>query len=220
MSFLSSPASLLAQFYPIAPFNFEAPVDPGANVPPMQAILRVASERLAQMESDILLLLSQMTVQEAAGRYLDLHGVLYGIPRIIAPNYELDGHYRARILAGTKKLTIPAIRAVVQSYYRSILPANQQPTVDVYDLQSNPTKSAAANLVIFQFCIDVDFQVLASTAFFFDRSYLDTNDFLMDSGATKNTPSDPILAAIVNATKAANTEPVWIQRFHFVDSYS
>lgn len=218
MSFLSSPASLVAQFFPTLPFNFDSG-SATADAGPMETVFIVTGTRIAQYEADILLLKSQMTVQEAAGPYLDLHGVLYGIRRITSP-YELDDHYRARILAGTKKLTIPAIQANVVAYYASVYPANQQPTVLVYDIQSDPVRSAAAGLVMFQFAVDVNFEILLEDVFFFDRSYLDRHDYLIDPEGTDTAIPESALAAVLLNVKAADTMPVFIRRHHLVQAYS
>lgn len=219
MSFLSDPSTIITQFYPEAPLDFDsAPTT--LNTRPLKALFAILGQRLAQYNSDVLLMQSQMSVQTAAGKYLDLHGAFYGIPRMTKPTYELDDPYRQRILNGTRKLTIPAIQAVVVAYYQSTRPANAQPIVNVYDIQSNPTLAAANSLVMYQFMIDVAFPVLASTAFIAGRAFLGRHDYLVNPDGISNQPSDAALAAIVRATKAANTQPVWRTHSFLVKSFS
>ena len=218
MSFLSNPLALLGNFFPVAPYSFDTPLDPTVSRP-LADTVTVASKRLAQYLSDVLLLKSQMTVQEASGPYLDLHGAEYRVKRLQNP-YELDDFYRARILTRKQKLTIPAILAAVKAYYNSILPANQQPLVRVYDLQSDPARAAAANLVMFQFAIDISFQVLAADVFFATRTYLGRKSYVVNSGLIGDAPPDPFVAAEVEAVRAANTVPVWLVRRNIVTSYS
>ena len=218
MSFLSNPQALITDLFPPVPYGFDVPASGTGNTP-LADIITVLAKRIAQFQSDVLMFKSQGNVTTATGVFLDLHGAEHGVPRITTP-YEADAHYRPRIIAGIQKLTIPAIQAQVVNYYMSTRPANAQPIVDVYDLQSNPVKAAAANIEMFDFVIDIDFPILSSNAFFFDRSYLDTTDFLMDFGTVNTNPPDSALVAIVNSVKAANTYPIWIQRSHFVASYS
>lgn len=220
MSFVSNPMALLAQFFPKAPFRLEVPPDPSdEGARPLADTMTLASIRLAQFQADVLLLKSQMTVQEASGPYLDLHGAEYGVKRFLSP-FEVDDLYRQRILARKIKLTIPAIAAVVKAFYVSTLPANQQPTVLVYDLQSDPTRAAAAGLVMFQFAIDISYQILASSVFFANRTYLGRKSYVINPGSVDNTPPSDLLKAEVDAVRAANTEPVWFVRRSIVSAYS
>lgn len=208
MGYLDDPSVTITQFFPSEPFNFEIP-PPNTTIGPLKAIFNVIGQRQEQYVADVLLLQSQMIVQTAAGKYLDLHGACYGIPRMTIPSYELDDPYRARILNGTYKLTIPAIQAVVVAYYKAIRPVNKQPRVYVYDLQSDPIKSAAIGLKMFGFVIDVAFPVSAKHAFFTNRSFTNRHDFLINPEAVLTQPSDEFIAAQVRNTKAANTKPIW-----------
>ena len=216
MSFLPEPSALITQLFPKEPYNFDKSPD-GSPTGPLRAIFTATALRVAQFEADVLLLKAQVTVQEAAGAYLDLHGALYGIPRLQKPTRELDGPYRQRILAGTYKLTIPAIQKAVVNFYASTRPNRPAPIVNVYDIQSNPTLSALYGLVMFQFMVDVSFPVPISYAFFCDRTHLGYRGYLMpDPNVASDEPSDPALVAELKKVRAADTEPVFRTHSYFV----
>lgn len=205
--------------YPQVPYNFQAP-PPIYAVGPIRAILLSVSNAVAALLTAMATAQAGMTVQQATGIYLDAQGVLYGVARLSG---ELDPQYAARILAALTagKLTIPAIQAVVSTYFAS---QNSQtanpPTAYVYDLQSRPDLCAidAANgnpIQIFQFVIEIEDQIPYSDSWFLDyNSYL-TNGSGDPLTLPPNTvtyslvPPSSDLAAVVAGVKAADTQPVY-----------
>jgi hypothetical protein len=217
---VNDPAELLGQLFPRAMLNLDSP-PPGMAVGPMKAIFTAVGNVVKHYSADMLLLKAQMSVQLAAGPYLDLHGVLYSVPRI--PN-EDDDPYRARILQAVNvgRLTLIAIQHVVQNYLTSIAaPGTTPPTVTTYDLQSDPAQCAADGtyvdeggtttpIVILDFVIDINYQISADDAFFLDWSYLDQNAYLESEAAVLETdPGDPNLVSVVRRNKATGTHPVY-----------
>lgn len=209
-------ADLILGLFPRDLLNFTEP-PPGQSIGPLHAIFKVGGQIVKRFYSDELLLKAQLSVQNAAGKYLDLHGYFYGVLRL--PN-EQDDPYRARILDAITagKLTLFAIKTAVQNYYASI---GASVTVDTYDLQSDPARCAAIGdyvdewggvgpIVIFDFVIDLNFALPADDFFFLDWGYLDENAYLFDANVDVTCASfDNGLTMTVRRTKAADTHPVY-----------
>jgi hypothetical protein len=191
----------------------------GMPIGPLHAIFRGAGQALGNFQADALLLQAQLSVQQAAGPYLDRHGLFYSVARKAG---EPDEPYRARILLAIHrgKLTLAAIQSVVTLYY---LTASAYPTtVTDYDLQSQPALAAAlvypdpvtgaptTGIKKLDFVIAVVFEIPASLAFFAGRSYAGRNSYLISADPyVTNTPADPNLVAEVRRTKAGGTHPIY-----------
>jgi hypothetical protein len=213
--------ALLADYYPVTPYNFDV-VPPPYLIGPIKSILQTVESRFTQLYSDIAGVQAQITVQTATGAYLDAHGAYYATPRLPG---ELDIPYRARILEAiaTGRLTIFALQNVLNNYLASLTETSTPPVGLVYDLLSNPAKCAAdaaagTTVNILNFVVQVTYLLNKDEAFFLDYSYLDETTYLTQAGTVYGGASTvaPTLAAEINANRAGGTIPIYktISKFH------
>jgi len=213
---IRDPAETLLAFFPRELLNFDTPPI-GMTIGPLHAIFSQAGQMIANFQADALLGQTQLSVQYAAGPYLDEHAVFYGTTRLVG---ETDDALRARLLLiiNAGKLTIPAIAAAVTLYYATALRPH---LVTVYDRQSNPTAAAAVvyvdptgatvnGLQPLDFVIDIHIEIPASLVFFAGRSYAGRNSYVVSLAPyiTMN-PGDPRLVAEVLRVKAGGTNPIY-----------
>lgn len=171
------PSETLLRFFPRALLNFDVPPPgtPPGLIGPLHAIFQKAGQVIANLQNDALQAQTQLSVQQAAGPYLDKHGLFYGLGRLANEN---DTAFRVRILLAIThgKLTIAAITAAVQSYYaRSPYPR----AVYVFDLQSNPRRATGLGLKKCDFVIAITTSIPASMVFFAGRSYADHGTYII-----------------------------------------
>jgi hypothetical protein len=213
---MSNDGSLITEYYPLVPYNFDVPPNPYL-IGPLKSIFEVVEARLVQLYADIAGVQVQLSVQNATGSYLDAHGVLYATPRIPG---ELDVPYRARILEARSigKLTLFAIQAAVSNYLVSATSADGGVLAgsDVYDLRSNPAACVtdATNgytVQVLDFIVEVDVDLSVDDAFFLDYVELDYEAFLFTAGTTygETQPDDPGLVAAALSKKAGGTNAVF-----------
>ena len=204
------PSEIITDQFPAAPYNFDVP-PPGSTIGPIKALATQAGLGIAQFSANIMLWQAQVSVQNAAGPYLDAHGVIYGVQRYPG---ELDDVYQPRILAAVNfgRLTTIAIAAAVLAYLISKNPsAPSPPIVQVYDKQTDPVDAAAVGLLDCQFVVDIAYPVAASKIFWAGRSYVGRNAFAINPNTvivTQN-PTDTNLVAVVNRNKAAAFRPIY-----------
>jgi len=157
--------------------NFDVPPagTPAGSIGPLHVIFQQVGQALANLQNDALQAQSQLSVQHAAGPYLDKHGLFYGLVRMAN---EYDAAYRARILLAIShgKLTISAITAAVKAYYAT---SRFPRAVYVFDLQSNPSRATGLGLKKCDFVVAITTSIPASMVFFAGRSYADLNTYLV-----------------------------------------
>jgi hypothetical protein len=83
------------------------------------------------------------------------------------------------------------------------------PKVTVFDLQSDPAKSAIVGLTDSQFCLLFTYGGLTLNGFFAGYTYLSKTSYLADTNIRVLPPLSPGLAAFVNSIKAVGTVPVY-----------
>lgn len=91
--------------------------------------------------------------------------------------------------------------------------ASVMPTILVWDRMTQPALAAEYGVSEPQFVISIGFADPEGWAWYLDNSYLDNDTFLIASASSATllpTAPDPRLGALVNFTKAAGTEPLYL----------
>jgi hypothetical protein len=206
----------IGDYFPTAPYAIGRD---SAEEDPLRALANAGNEFVFIFIAECIRMRAMASVQLAVGPYLDYHGALYGVQRL---TNELDGPYRARILAGVIALTIPALTTLSNAYFRATDPPGFGTSAIVWDCQSNPALAAVVLvpdiltgdprlLIPGEFVVDVTSVFPAYDAFFLDYSALD-NGFLINIDPTVYTSAtypDKGLVNIINPKKAAGFRPIF-----------